>query len=107
MSNIAKSDRMHGTGMERHRETLVARLGRWLSGDWWRLESLRGRYGVWHPWRRHIWENYRFTKAEARREQKRRNNGFDYGICEACGCTFVAHRSGTRGGIICPGEPNE
>ena len=65
-------DRMSGTRLDT-RGSFRHVIGRWLAGDWWQLEELRGKYGVWHPWRQHVWEDYRYTKAEALAEQSRRN----------------------------------
>ena len=70
--SIEKSDRMSGTRLDK-RGSLLHAIGRWLSGDWWQLEELRGKYGVWHPWRHHVWEDYRYTKDEAKAERARRN----------------------------------
>ena len=73
---------MSYTGENRMSEPRLSRrvpllhiIGRWLAGDWWQLEELRGKYGVWHPWRNHVWEDYRYTKAEAKAEARRRNWG--------------------------------
>lgn len=85
------------------RESWLAKFGRWLSGDWWKLETIGGKqWGVWHPWRWHRWENYRFTLEDAKQEQRRLNSGREYGICKDCGCTYAAHRYGPVGGMECP-----
>jgi hypothetical protein len=70
--NYENIDRMAGTRLDR-RGSLLHVIGRWLAGDWWQLESQCGKYGVWHPWRRHVWEDYCYTKTEAKAEQVRRN----------------------------------
>ena len=100
---IDKSDRMAGTRRTWIRESWLGKLGRRISGDWWRLETIAGkRWGVWHPWRWHRWENYRFTRQEAKKEAWRLNSGRIYGICKECGCTYASHTSGRTGGIECP-----
>ena len=101
--NYTSAGRMDGTKKTLGRESRLARFGRRLTGDWWQLETLdEKRFGVWHPWRRHRWENYRFTKAEAQKEQSRRNSGRHYDTCEECGCTYASHHNGLHGGIECP-----
>lgn len=55
----------------------VNMVGRWIAGDWWQLEELHSKYGVCHSWRRHMWQNYCYTKAEAKAEQVRLNGGGD------------------------------
>jgi hypothetical protein len=95
---------MHGTKLDT-RSTWWAKLLRRLSGDWWRLEEKGDVWGVWHPWKRHVWENYRFDKHDALKEQERRNSGLDYGICPKCGTTYASHTSGRFGGVDCPEYP--
>lgn len=97
-----RENRMSGTSLVWRRESFIALFGRWLSGDWWRLEAKDGAWGVWHPWRRHVWENCRFSKQDAVKEQRRLNSGMDYEICEQCGCTYASHKNGQLGGIECP-----
>lgn len=96
-----KANRMSGTRMD-NRSSRWAKLLRFVSGDWWYLEQKDGRYGVWHPWRSHRWENYRFTRDEAVKEQARMNSGMEYEICPDCGTTYAAHHNGRMGGIECP-----
>lgn len=98
----ARPNRMAGTRLDSRRSTWVARLGRWLAGDWWDLEYNGVAYGVWHPWRYHRWNNYRFSLTDAKVEQRRLNSGLDYGVCPQCGCTFASHYPRRTGGIECP-----
>lgn len=97
---LVQANRVSGAKLDL-RDTTLGRLCRWLRGDWWKLEEKRGRYGVWHSWRYHTWENYRFSLPEALQEQKRLNSGRVYGICKNCGCTYAGHPNGVMG-IECP-----
>ena len=87
---VGRADRMRGTRLDT-RTTWLARLCRWLSGDWWFLEERHGRYGVWHPWKPHIWGNYVMTLENAEKERDKLNSGMSYRRCSQCGLGVDRH----------------
>lgn len=100
-TNRGHANRMSGTRFD-YRSSWLGNPGRWLAGDWWQIEGLRHQYGVWHPWRWHVWENYRFTLVGAQRERDRRNSGRHYEICSVCNCTCESHSEQHPKSIACP-----
>jgi hypothetical protein len=81
---------------------MLYRIGRWLSGDWWMIETNGNLWGVCHPWREHRWKNYRLTKEDAKKEQWRLNSGREYVMCKECGFTHASHKNGIDRAIECP-----